>query len=241
MVHDKGIVFFWSGRMMMLAHYRTGKTPFKSIFVHGTILAADGQKMSKSKGNGVSPIYLFDTYGADALRMWYYIDVLPGSGAPFREEKMKGHRNFVNKIWNASRFVLTNVENMELATIRSALDHYNHPYAPIEKGEWELKTEEHKKKIMNYLEKNQYNLGAEAIREFFWHEFCDKWIEEAKMKMKNEPAGSMDRTGPLTSLIYSLKENLKIMHPFMPYITEAVWQELGKIGLAEGLLMAQQI
>jgi valyl-tRNA synthetase len=233
MVHDKGIVFFWSGRMMMLAHYRTGKAPFKSIFVHGTILAADGQKMSKSKGNGVSPIYLFDTYGADALRMWYYTDVLAGSNAPFREEKMKGHRNFVNKIWNASRFVMMNIDESEIEGIREKMNSLH--------GARLDQNHENMEKIKNYLEKKQFNLGAEQIREFFWHEYCDKWIEQIKSEIKDESIGSEKRTELLAELIFLLKENMKIMHPFMPYITEAVWQELGKIGLAEGFLMAQQI
>jgi valyl-tRNA synthetase len=96
-------------------------------------------------------------------------------------------------------------------------------------------------KIKNYLEKKQFNLGAEQIREFFWHEYCDKWIEQIKAEIKEEEIGSEKRLALLAELIFLLKENMKIMHPFMPYITEAVWQELANIGLAEGLLMAQQL
>ncbi len=232
MVHDKGIVFFWSGRMMMMAHYKTGMAPFKKVFVHGTIMASDGQKMSKSKGNGVSPVYLFDKYGADALRMWYYTDVLPGANAPFREEKLKGNRNFVNKIWNASRFVMMNIAGSEVSRVSSA---------PVGSGQRVEMTNEHVSKVKKYLEKNQYNLGAESIREFFWHEYCDKWIEEIKNEIKEEEVGSEKRILLLAQLVHLLKENLKIMHPFMPYITEAVWQELVGLGLAEGLLMGQQI
>lgn len=233
MVHDKGIVFFWSGRMMMMSHYKTGKAPFKEIFVHGTILAADGQKMSKSKGNGISPVYLFDTYGADALRMWYYTDVLPGSSSPFREEKLKGNRNFVNKIWNASRFVMMNIDDSEVEKINDAMESLSGSRIDMNR--------ENMDKIKRYLDKHQFNLGAETIREFFWHQYCDKWIEEIKAEIKNEETGSEKRIELLAQLIFLLKENLKVMHPFMPYITEAVWQELKKIGLAEGLLMAQQI
>ncbi len=235
MVHDKGIVFFWSGRMMMLSHYRTGRSPFNNIFIHGTILAADGQKMSKSKGNGVSPLYLFDKYGADALRLWYYTDVLPGSNSPFREEKLKGSRNFVNKIWNASRFVLMNIDDSELEAVKER----------VKAGEFKSDrvdmSSAHIKKVVRHLEKQRYNLGAEYIREFFWHEYCDKWIEEVKDGIKDEDLGSEKRIILLSELVYLLKENLKIMHPFIPYITESVWQELVQLNLADGLLIVEQI
>ena len=103
------------------------------------------------------------------------------------------------------------------------------------------KTKDHIQKVGKYIEKYQFNLGAETIREFFWHEFCDVWIEEVKKEIQDEEVGSEKRVKALAELLYILKENLKIMHPFMPFVTEAVWQELVKLGLAEGLLMGQQI
>lgn len=235
MVHDKGIVFFWSGRMMMMSQYKTGKMPFTTAFIHGTIMASDGQKMSKSKGNGISPIYLFDKYGVDALRLWYYINVLPGANAPFREEKIKGDRNFVNKIWNASRFVLMNIDDSELDSIQQKVKD------KIFDSERIAKNSEHISSVIKHLENNRFNLGAETIREFFWHEYCDKWIEEVKVGIKDEEVGSEKRLELLSELVYLLKENLKIMHPFIPYVTEAVWQELVQLGLADGLLMIQQV
>lgn len=233
MVHGRDILFWWTGRMMMMGHYRTHKAPFSTVFLHGIIMAPDGSKMSKSKGNTVSPVELFDKYGADSLRMWYYSDALPGANAPLREEKIKGNRNFVNKIWNASRFVMMNIDDSEIEGIKERMGSMS--------GNRVGESRENIKKVKGYLMKNQFNLGAHQIREFFWHEYCDKWIEEIKNEIKEEEIGSEKRLSLLAELIYILKENMKIMHPFMPYITEAVWQELLNFGLADGLLIAQQL
>jgi len=232
MVHARDILFWWSARMIMFGFYKTGKVPFPATFLTGMILASDGSKMSKSKGNGVEPQEVFEKYGADSLRLWYYSDALPGSNAPLREEKIKGNRNFVNKIWNASRFILMNIDESEIDRIMTC---------DVKDTERVLKAKEHLIRVEKYLEKYQFNLGAEAIREFFWHELCDKWIEEIKGEIKDSPVGSDLRKEKLSELLYILKENLKIMHPFIPFVTEAVWQELVKLGLANGLLMSQQM
>ena len=233
MIHARDILFWWSARMIMMGLYKTDKIPFSKIFLTGMILASDGSKMSKSKGNGVEPSVVFDKYGADALRLWYYSDALPGSNAPLREEKIKGNRNFVNKIWNASRFIIMNIDDSEIENI------VNHD---IDKDLERIKmTREHIKKVSEYIEKYQFNLGAEAIREFFWHTLCDIWIEEIKNEIQDKEIGSDIRIEKLSELLYVLKENLKIMHPFIPFITEAVWQELVNLGLAKGMLMEQQI
>jgi valyl-tRNA synthetase len=232
MIHARDILFWWSARMLMIGIYRTGKAPFKDIFLTGMILASDGSKMSKSKGNGVEPNEVFEKYGADALRLWYYTDALPGSNAPLREEKIKGNRNFVNKIWNASRFILMNIDDAEIEKVS------NHEVVDTERI---LKTREHILKVSKYIEKYQFNLGAESIREFFWHQLCDVWIEEIKEEIKEKEIGSQERIEKLAELLYILRENLKIMHPFIPFITESVWQELVKLNLAEGVLMGEQI
>lgn len=232
MIHARDILFWWSARMLMLGLYRTGKVPFNTIFLTGMILAPDGSKMSKSKGNGVEPQEIFDKYGADALRLWYYTDALPGNNVPIREEKIKGNRNFVNKVWNASRFILMNIEEEEVSEIR---EH------EVERTERVIKTEEHISKVKGYLDKYQFNLGAEYIREFFWHQLCDVWIEEIKEEIKEKEVGSVERIAKLSELLHILKLNLRIMHPFIPYVTESVWQELVDLGLEEGILMGEQI
>jgi len=233
MIHARDILFWWSARMLMLGIYRTGQVPFNTIFLTGMILASDGSKMSKSKGNGVEPQEVFDKYGADALRLWYYSDALPGSNAPLREEKIKGNRNFVNKIWNASRFIILNIEESEIERVANFKVDMN-----LERVKM---TEKHIQRVSKYIEKYQFNLGAEAIREFFWHQLCDVWIEEVKKEIKDEDIGSAKRIEKLSELLYILKRNLMIMHPFVPFVTESVWQELVRLHLAEGLLMSQQI
>jgi valyl-tRNA synthetase len=233
MIHARDILFWWSARMLMMGLYRTGEVPFSKIFLTGMILAEDGSKMSKSKGNGVEPKEVFDRYGADALRLWYYSDALPGSNAPLREEKIKGNRNFVNKIWNASRFIIMNIEDEEIENI--AKHQVDHSLDRVRA------TQEHIKKVSEYIDRHQFNLGAEAIREFFWHSLCDVWIEEVKRETQEQDMGSDIRIEKLSELLYVLKENLKIMHPFVPFVTEAVWQELVQLGLANGMLTQQQI
>ncbi|MBU1119916.1 valine--tRNA ligase [Patescibacteria group bacterium] len=232
MIHARDILFWWTARMIMFGLYRTGEVPYSTVLLTGMILAADGSKMSKSKGNGIEPNDVFQKYGADALRLWYYSDALPGSNAPLREEKIKGNRNFVNKIWNASRFILMNIEDEEIGKIQGK---------EVADTNRVKATKENIEKVGKYIEKYQLNLGAETIREFFWHELCDKWIEEIKTEIKDQPIGSDLRIEKLSELLWLLKENLKIMHPFVPFVTEAVWQELVKLGLAEGVLMVEQI
>lgn len=229
----RDILFWWVARMMMLGIYRTGETPFSTVFLHGIILAADGSKMSKSKGNSIEPKDILEKYGADALRLWYYSDSLPGSNTPVREEKIKGNRNFVNKIWNASRFIMMNIQDDELKDV--AEYEINESLPRIES------THGHIEKVLKYMEKYQFNLGSESIREFFWHTVCDVWIEEIKEEIKGMEIGSEERVSKLAELLYILKENLKIMHPFIPFITESVWQELVHLGLAKGVLMGEQI
>jgi valyl-tRNA synthetase len=233
MIHARDILFWWSARMIMMGLYRTNQVPFPQVFLTGMILAEDGSKMSKSKGNGVEPKEVFDKYGADALRLWYYSDALPGSNAPLREEKIKGNRNFVNKVWNASRFIIMNIDESEIEDIVK--------YQPDDTLKRVKATREHIKSVSEYIEKYQFNLGAESIREFFWHTLCDVWIEEVKDETQDKEIGSDIRIQKLGELLFLLKENLKIMHPFIPFVTEAVWQELVKLGLAKGMLMEQQL
>ena len=233
MIHGRDILFWWTARMLMFGLYRTDKVPYSLALLTGIILAPDGSKMSKSKGNGIEPSEVFDKYGADALRLWYYIDALPGSNSPLREEKIKGNRNFVTKIWNASRFILMNINDSEVEAIANA---------KVNETERVQATKAHVKKVKKYIEKYQFNLGVEEIREFFWHQVCDAWIEEVKAEIKDHEIGSALRVEKLAELLHILKENnLKIMHPFIPFVTEGVWQELVKLGLAKGLLMSQQI
>jgi valyl-tRNA synthetase len=231
MVHGRDILFWWTGRMIMMGLYKTGVTPFETVFLTGMIQAPDGSKMSKSRNNTISPQEMVGKYGADSLRLWYYTDSLPGANAPLREEKIKGNRNFVNKIWNASRFVIMNIHEEELENISKE---------EVVDSKWIEETRIFEERISEYIENYKFHLGAEEIREFFWHTFCDKWIEEVKDRIKNKEINSQERIENLTLLIFILKKILVNIHSFAPFVTEAVWQELVKLNLADSMLIIQQ-
>jgi valyl-tRNA synthetase len=262
------ILFWWVARMMMLGKYMTGVTPFHTVYLHGMVMAADGQKMSKSKNNGVTPIAMVDKYGADALRLWYYSDSLPGTNTPLREEKIKGNRNFVNKIWNASRFTLMNIEDQEISSIKNQISSIKikakemlktKSLDELEKVYTEMSVEELEKmsgniaenglyltlanlsKVTKNLKEFRFNLAAEEIREFFWHTICDKWIESVKGEVASLEIGSEIRIERLALLMFIMQEYLKIIHVFAPFISEAVWQEFVKLDLAEGLLTGEEL
>ncbi len=224
------ILFFWVARMMMLGIYRTGETPFHTVYLHGMILAPDGEKMSKSRGNGVEPAEVFEKYGADALRLWYYSDALPGKNTPIRDEKLEGNRNLVNKIWNASRYVMFQIQDLsdeDMAELDSLVNKRLESFDKSE-DEWEKKTYEAAKKITKYLDKYQFNLAVETIREFFWHTFCDVWIEETKSLIADNEE---DKLEYLSRLLAILVVQMKLIHPFAPFVTEKIWQILKDLDL----------
>jgi valyl-tRNA synthetase len=219
--------------MMMMGLYRTDVTPFTYVYLHGMILAPDGSKMSKSRGNTVEPSELFDQYGADALRLWYFTDTLPGQNTPVRPEKLKGNRNFVNKIWNASRYVmmqaadLNDDERKELGNI--VVERIG--AMSTSSDEWDKETYENAKSVSAYLDGFRFNLAVEAVREFFWHQFCDMWIEETKSKIQKDESNKKEFLGQLIAI---LAVQMKLLHPFAPFVTERVWQSLCGLGLLPG-------
>jgi len=197
------ILFFWVARMIMLGLYVTGKVPFKTVYLHGLVRDKDRQKMSKSKGNVIDPLGVIDLYGTDALRMALVVGNTPGSDPIIYEEKIRGYRNFATKIWNASRFVLLQTGNSPASRDLAQRDKKN------------LKNF---KKIAREVTKDMENFkfyrAAEKIYHYFWHTFCDKIIEENK----KEPN--------LALLLEILFGCLKLLHPFMPFITEEIYQKL---------------
>ncbi|MEA3357476.1 MAG: valine--tRNA ligase [Patescibacteria group bacterium] len=226
----RDILFFWVARMMMLGIYRTGKTPFHHVYLHGMILASDGQKMSKARGNGVEPAEVFAQFGADALRLWYFTDTSPGQNTPIREEKLKGNRNFVNKIWNASRYVMLQVQDLEDKEIKELSKIISNKIAGVSKtdDEWEKGVYSLAEKVTKHLDSYRFNLAVECERDFFWHTFCDKWIEETKNLISENEDKKVEYLGRLVAI---LCVQLKLMHPFVPFVTETVWQSLKSMGL----------
>ena len=199
------ILFFWVARMIMLGLYRTKKIPFKTVFLHGLVRDAFGQKMSKSKGNVIDPLEVIKIYGTDALRMALIFGSTPGKDLSLSSEKIEAMRNFANKIWNAARFILF---------FPGKEDSKNQPKETKE-DKWILKE---LKKTIKSTTKNieEFRLGqaAEELYEFFWHKFCDKYIEASKNRKS--------RAQPI--LLQVLETSLKLLHPFMPFITEEIWQ-----------------
>ena len=215
------ILFFWVARMVMLGLYVTGKVPFKHIYLHGLVRDKDKQKMSKSKGNIIDPLGIIDLYGSDALRMALVIGNTPGKDSVISEEKIRAYRNFANKIWNASRFVLQQTQNSK----RKA-QNYNS----------KLKTKNltgADKRILNALNKTiksvtkdldnfKFYQASHTLYHFFWHNFCDVYLEQSKKQLEN----SETKNQTLNILLYVLLTSLKLLHPFMPFITEEIYQKL---------------
>ena len=209
------ILFFWVARMIMLGLYRTKKIPFKYVYLHGLVRDQFKQKMSKSKGNVINPIDMVEKYGSDALRMALIIGNTPGTDSAFSEEKIRGYRNFANKIWQASRFVLINLENFDFKS-KPKLS------AADKKKLNELV--KIKKDISKLMESFKFYAASEKIYHYFWHVFCDKIIEEIKPHLIGKDEQSKRSAQYVLSEI--LKESVKILHPFMPFITEEIYQSL---------------
>ncbi|HOK34870.1 MAG TPA: valine--tRNA ligase [Candidatus Paceibacterota bacterium] len=208
------ILFFWVARMIMLGIYCTGKIPFKTVYLHGLVRDKDRQKMSKSKGNVIDPLGVIENYGADALRMALIMGTGLGSDIILSEEKIKGFRNFANKVWNASRFVLMNIDDLKKKP-------------NLTKSDQKILKDFQRviKKVEKHLDNFRFNLAAETIYRYFWFTFADKIIEEMKIRIRE----NKNKESAQYLLYLILKNSLIILHPFMPFITESVWQSLPEI------------
>jgi len=218
------ILFFWVAREIMMCLSMTGKLPFKTIYLHGLVRDEKGRKFSKSKGVGFDPLEVIEKYGTDALRMALVVGNSPGNDLKIEEKKIIAYRNFANKIWNAARFVLANkptLNNAELyagqrrkISVNQRLDQRKSAY-PEDK--WILKElNKTTKKVTRFIEKYRFDLAADEIYQFFWHTFCDKYIEMAKKR----------RTKAQPTLLKVLTTTIILLHPFMPFITEEIYQKL---------------
>jgi len=201
------ILPFWVMRMLMLGIYMTGKVPFKEVYFHGLVRDEKGQKMSKSKGNVINPIDLADKYGADALRMALVMSTTAGQDSSTGESKVRGMRNFANKIWNAGRYVRQGVGDVSTASGLSARSQQGSEDQMVGKRLGEIVVE-----VTRMLEELKVGLAAETVHNEFWHWFCDELIEKNKT---GEVSGEV--------LKETLETFLKLLHPFVPFVTEAVW------------------
>lgn len=220
------ILFFWVARMIMLGIYRTGKIPFHAVYLHGLVRDKDWQKMSKSKGNVIDPLGVAEIYGVDALRMALIIGNMPGSDTVISEDKIRGYRNFTTKIWNASRFVISNYDKKLKAKPK---------YTKTDRAHLK-KLKEIKKQVTADIEKFRFHHAADSLYHYFWHTFADKIIEESKPRLStsapafvNATAGKKamaDKAAAQSVLLEILQELLKMLHPFMPFVTEEIWSKL---------------
>ncbi|MDD4753989.1 MAG: valine--tRNA ligase, partial [Desulfitobacteriaceae bacterium] len=216
LVTGRDIIFFWVARMIFMGLEFMEREPFKEVFIHGLVLDSLGRKMSKSLGNGVDPLEIIDQYGADTLRFMLVTGNTPGNDLRFQVERLDAARNFANKIWNASRFVL-----MNLADYRPDAEEISFNLA----DRWIL--ERYRKiaaEVTRYLEKYELGEAARILYDFTWNEFCDWYIELAKLRLYKE-TGAEKYTAQHV-LTYVLSGIMKLMHPFMPFITEEIWQHL---------------
>jgi valyl-tRNA synthetase len=201
------ILFFWVARMIMLGLYSTKKIPFKNVYLHGLVRDKDRQKMSKSKGNVIDPLGVAEIYGTDALRMALVVGNTPGNDIVISEDKIRGYRNFATKIWNIARFILMYEGDKNVKSESTSQDVEN--LADLKK----IKT-----KITNYIDKFEFYLAAETIYHYIWHTFADKIIESYKPRLNGGSAE--DKAAAWQTLETIFLECLKMLHPFMPFITE---------------------
>jgi valyl-tRNA synthetase len=215
------ILFFWVARMIMMGLKFMGDVPFRDVYIHALVRDAEGQKMSKSKGNVIDPLGIMDQYGTDALRFTLAAMASPGRDVKLSEQRIEGYRNFANKLWNASRFVLMNVEGRSTDASpvhRSLADRWittrlNHTIDVVTRN------------LTDY----RFDEAANHLYRFVWHEFCDWYIELAKPRLGPD-APEHEAAATRATIVSTLETTLRLMHPFMPFITEEIWQKVPHLG-----------
>jgi len=230
LVTGSDILFFWVARMIMFSYYCMSKEPFKTVLLHGLVRDKDKQKMSKSKGNAVDPLGIIDTYGADALRFGLIFATAAESDIALSEDRIRGMKHFANKLWNIARFVFANAENMPVKSQKKP--------QPITEADALIlkKLDETIKNVTKNLENFALHEAAQEIYQFIWHELADIYIEASKSQLKDEA----QKKNTEEILKYALLTSLKLLHPFMPFVTEEIYQKMnGETGGSEKLLMVE--
>ncbi|MBU1035416.1 class I tRNA ligase family protein, partial [bacterium] len=214
------IIFFWVARMIMMGLKFCGDAPFKKVYINPLITDAEGRIMSKSKGNVIDPLTVVEEYGSDALRITLASLTIQGNYICLSEERIKGFRNFANKIWNVSRFSIMNLADFNIDKIEK------NKLKMTLADKWIIsRLNEAIKKSTDYLNEYKFGEAAKTIYEFTWSEFCDWYIEFSKPKLYQEKDTIEKRTSQYI-LWFVLENTLKLLHPFMPFITEEIWQKL---------------
>ena len=208
------IIFFWVIRMIFSGYEQMGERPFKTVLFHGLVRDSQGRKMSKSLGNGIDPLEVIEQYGADALRMTLITGNAPGNDMRFYYERVEANRNFANKIWNASRFIMMNMEGKEVTDARASLE-------PVDR--WIIsKLNTLVKDVTENMENFDLGIAVQKIYDFIWDEFCDWYIEMVKPRLYNSD-NAVSQNAALWTLKTVLIDALKLLHPYMPFITEEIF------------------
>ena len=223
------IIFFWVIRMVFSGYAYTGKAPFHTVLFHGLIRDSQGRKMSKSLGNGIDPLEIIEKYGADALRITLVTGNAPGNDMRFYDERVEANRNFANKVWNASRFILMNMEGKEITVPNesdlSAVD------------QWIIsKMNTLTKDVTENMDKFELGIAVQKVYDFIWDEFCDWYIELAKYRIYHAEENPAAANSALYTLKTVLGDALKLLHPFMPFVTEEIYGAL--VPEEESLMMS---
>ncbi len=230
LVTDPGILFFWVARMIMSGLKFMGEVPFREVYIHGVVMDALGRKMSKSLGNGIDPLEVVEQFGADAMR-FTIVNITPmGQNLLLSMDKFNVGARFANKVWNASRYILMNIEGIAIVSIDGLeLD---------DADRWILSLYQDTVKRMNlFLSEYRLNDASSLVYEFFWHEFCDWYIEISKVKLYSDDR--KDQSHAASMLLFILEGCTRLLHPFMPFITEEIWQRLPGEKPAPGIMVAR--
>ena len=221
------IIFFWVARMIFSAIEQTGKAPFETVFIHGIVRDSQGRKMSKSLGNGIDPLVVIDEFGADALRFMLATGNSPGNDMRYSDDKVRASRNFANKLWNASRFILMNLSD--------EITDESLPETLTAEDKWVLSQyNELVRQVTDNLDKFELGIAVSKLYDFIWDVFCDWYIELCKARLQ---AGGEESKNAQKVLVYVMNNTLKLLHPFMPFITEEIWQALPHTG--ESIMVAK--
>lgn len=223
----KDIIFFWVSRMIMLGLYRTGKVPFKKVYLHGMVRDKHGKKMSKSKGNVIAPSEIQERFGTDALRMGLLVNNAPGSDMNLDPDKVNAYKKFANKLWNITRFVLDNTSDYTPGA----------PHTEADQKFEDTNINPSVAEITEHMIKDRYDLAAEKLYHFVWDHFASQVIEESKPLLSGSPE---ERASRQRLLLHYLVTSLKMLHPFMPFVTETIWQQLPKELKDEDILMVSK-
>ncbi|VAX16218.1 Valyl-tRNA synthetase [hydrothermal vent metagenome] len=216
------IIFFWVARMIMMGLKFTGEAPFKDVYIHALVRDADGQKMSKSKGNTIDPLEVVKKYGADSMRMTLTALAAQGRDIKLSEERIEGYRHFANKLWNASRFALMNLKEFDTSKVDIVRDDLDLA------DRWILsRLQGVIKTTRKALDEYKFNDAAHCIYQFVWKELCDWYLEMIKPRLRGDEKG---KDAALNTLCFTLESALRLLHPIMPFLTEELWQKVKPSG-----------